>query len=197
MIAVTRDKVRTINKTKISGYDNMNKWLAVACIALAGCTASYQKQDLAGSGVIPTQLSPTSRIYVAMPVDGAYEEKTYLGSGRTAAQAVAAAFAKHGSAVTLADTPAAREQTITAARSAGAQYAAIPVISHWEPRATEWSGRPSRMAIALSMVDVVNGTTLSNTELSGRSRIMSITRTSPESLLREPVQKYVDSLYTQ
>ncbi|MFM0387768.1 DUF4823 domain-containing protein [Paraburkholderia dipogonis] len=173
----------------------MKIWIAAACIALAGCTASYQKQDLAGSGAIPTQLSPSSRVYVALPADGAYEDKTYPGSGRTAAQAVAAAFAKHGSAVTIADVQAGRDQTITAAQAAGARYAAIPVISHWEPRATEWSGRPSRMAITLSMVDVPSGTTVSNIELSGRSRIMSFTSTSPESLLREPVQNYIDSLY--
>jgi hypothetical protein len=176
----------------------MKAWIAATCIALAGCTAAYQNQDLAGGGAIATApLSSTSRIYVALPADGAYEAKVYAGSGRMTAQAVAAAFAKHGSAVSIGDVPATRSQAIDAARAAGAQYAAITVISQWEPRATEWSGRPSRMAIALSMVDVASGVVVSNSELSGRSRIVSFTRTSPESLLREPVQKYVDAMYAR
>lgn len=176
----------------------MKTWIAAACIALAGCTASYQKQDLAGNGAVSTApLSSATRIYVAVPPDGAYETKVYAGSGRMTAQAIAAAFAKHGSAVTLADAPAPRDQAIAAARTAGAQFAALPVISHWEPRATEWSGRPSRMAIALSMVDVSSTVVVSNTELSGRSRIVSFTRTSPERLLREPIQQYVDTMYAR
>jgi hypothetical protein len=175
----------------------MKKITVAFCIALSACTASYQNQDLAGKGTVVTQLTQASRIYVAMPTDGAYESKTYSGSGRTTAQAVAAAFAQHGSSVTIAETPATREQTLANARAAGAQYVAVPVISHWEPRATEWSGRPSRMTIALAVLDAATGTVISNVELNGRSRIISFTSTSPESLLREPIGKYVDGMYSR
>lgn len=175
----------------------MKRTVAAMCFALTACTASYQHQDLAGSGAIPTHLTPGSRVYVALPADGAYESTVYPGSGRTTAQAIAAAFARHGSVVTIADATTPRERVIADARAAGAQFAAVPVISHWEPRATEWSGRPSRMAVSLAMIDVPSGAIVSNVELSGRSRIMSFTSTSPESLLREPIGKYVDGLYSR
>ncbi|GLZ17081.1 hypothetical protein Bpla01_06110 [Burkholderia plantarii] len=67
-------------------------------------------------------------------------------------------------------------------------------ISHREARATEWSGRPSRMSISLAMIDVPSGIVVSNVELTGRSRIVSFTSASPDSLLREPIGKYIDSL---
>lgn len=92
----------------------MKNWIVAACLALVGCTASYQKQDLAGSAAVATvPLSSTSKI------------------------------------------------------------------------------------LTLSMADTANGGVISNTELSGRSRIMSITPMSPESLLSEPVQDYVDTLYAR
>ncbi|WP_227244007.1 DUF4823 domain-containing protein [Paraburkholderia caribensis] len=175
----------------------MKKTIIALSVALTACTASYQNHDLAGSGTIPTHLTASSRVYVALPADGAYESKVYSGSGRTTAQAVAAAFARHGSSVTIADAPAARDRIISDARAAGAQFAAVPLISHWEARATEWSGRPSRMAISLTMIDVPSGTVVSNVELSGRSRIISFTSTSPDSLLREPIGNYVDGLYSR
>ncbi|SEI96085.1 DUF4823 domain-containing protein [Paraburkholderia diazotrophica] len=184
------------NKAKSFGED-VKKTIIALCVALTACTASYQNQDLAGSGAIPTHLSASSLVYVAMPADGAYESTVYPGSGRTTAQAVAAAFARHGSAVTIADATAPRERVIADARAAGAQFAAVPVISHWEPRATEWSGRPSRMSVSLAMIDVPSGAVVSNVELSGRSRIISFTSTSPDSLLREPIGKYVDGLYSR
>jgi hypothetical protein len=177
--------------------NDVKKIIIALCIALSACTASYHNQDLAGSGAIPTHLTASARVYVALPADGAYESKVYSGSGRTTAQVVAAAFARHGSAVTIADAPVSRERVIADARAAGAQFAAVPTIAHWEQRATEWSGRPSRMAISLAMIDVPSGAVVSNVELSGRSRIMSFTSTSPDSLLREPIGKYVDGLYSR
>jgi hypothetical protein len=176
----------------------MKIWIAAACFALAGCTAVYQKQDLAGTGLTATtHLSAATRMYVALPADGAYEMTTYAGSGLTTAQSIAAAFAKHGSSVTIAEATASREQTVAAARAAGTQYAAIPLISHWEPRATAWSGLPSRMSISLTLVDVQTGTVLSNTSLSGSSASFTLAPTSPEALLAAPISEYVDSLYAR
>ncbi|WP_408391066.1 DUF4823 domain-containing protein [Paraburkholderia sediminicola] len=142
-------------------------------------------------------MATTSKVYVSIPADGSYESKVYGGSGMMTAQEVAAAFANRGVPVLMGVRPEDREVALASARTSGAQYAVIPTITHWEPRATEWSGRPSRMAVSLSLFDVSSGTMLSNTALIGRSRIMSLTRTSPESLLHDPLDGYVARLYAR
>lgn len=53
------------------------------------------------------------------------------------------------------------------------------------------------MSISLAMIDVQSGIVVSNVELTGRSRIVSFTSASPDSPLREPIGKYIDSLYAR
>lgn len=74
----------------------MKKAIVALCAALSACTASCQNHDLTGAGAIPTDLSASSSVYVALPADGAYESKVDSRSGRTTTQAIAAAFARHG-----------------------------------------------------------------------------------------------------
>lgn len=175
----------------------MRRSALVLCVALAGCAASYHREDLTGAATASqhTALSPESVVYVALPADGAYEAKTYSGSGRMTEQAVATAFAKHGVHVVRGDAVESKQQALASAQANGAQYAAIATIVQWEPRATEWSGRPSRMSVNMSMVDVATGKTTNEEALTARSRIVSFTRTSPESLLRGSIDGYVGALY--
>jgi hypothetical protein len=130
-----------------------------------------------------------------VPRDGAYENRTYAGSGQTVAHAVAAAFSQRAARVQISDGYQDTDRALQLAKSAGAGYLVVPVISHWEPRATEWSGIPSRMSILLSIVDVTSGQQITSSSIEGRSRIMSWTRTSPESLLKDPLAQYVGGIY--
>jgi hypothetical protein len=87
------------------------------------------------------------------------------------------------------------ENSMAAAQAAKAKYLVAPVIVHWEQRATEWSGRPSRMTIRISIFDVATGSQITVTSIEGRSRIVSFISTSPESLLRDPLAQYVGTLF--
>lgn len=160
---------------------------------LIGCTAKYQANNLGGVGNV--RLDRSLAVYVTVPQDGAYGSATSAGSGQTVAQAVAAAFSQMAARVHIAEKTIANDQAIAAAKSLGAGYMVVPVIAQWEQRATEWSGRPSRMAIRLSIIDVATGSQLRASAIEGRSRIVSFTSTSPESLLRDPLSNYVRSLY--
>jgi len=51
------------------------------------------------------------------------------------------------------------------------------------------------MMIRVTILDARNGEQLAVTLIEGRSRIMSVTSTSPESLLQDPLDEYVSSLY--
>ncbi len=171
------------------------KWLlsALLVLSLLGCSARYQVQSVGGTGAV--HLDRARAVYIAVPRDGAYGGSVYSGSGQVVAQAVAAAFSEHVSSVRIADAPLDTSESLAVARSLGAGYLIVPVISQWEQRATEWSGRPSRMAIRLTLIDVATGAQLGSSALEGRSRILSLTSTNPESLLRDPLAQYVRGLY--
>jgi len=167
---------------------------ALPLVAMLGCSASYKIQK-AGGNTESSRLDPSRKVFVAVPNDGAYGKTTYAGSGQTTAQAVAAAFSKYAAQVQVAEKPADSKDAIAAARLSGATYLVIPVIAQWEHRATEWSSRPSRMAVRVTIVDVASGEQITSSSVEGRSRIVSLTSTSPESLLRAPLGQYVQTLY--
>lgn len=169
-------------------------WLVCLASLLAGCRASYQLDNLSGTAGT-ARLDRQKAVYVTVPQDGSYESKPYVGSGQIVAQAVAAAFARSAPQVHVAETQSTTEEALASARKLGAGYVVVPTIAHWEQRATEWSGRPSRMAIRVTILDGATGNQISATSVEGRSRIVSLTSTSPESLLRDPLAQYVSGVY--
>ena len=172
----------------------MMRFVLVAfLVGVAGCTAKYQVHDLAGT--TNTHLDKSKGVYVALPQDGAYGAVTSAGSGPIVAQAVATAFSGVAARVNVAERTVGNDQSILAAKSLSAGYLAVPIIVQWEQRATEWSGRPSRLAIRLTIFDVASGEQLRSSAIEGRSRIVSFISTSPESLLHDPLTEYVRGLY--
>lgn len=165
----------------------------LVAFAATGCTARYQVNNLAGGSA--TRLERSANVYVSVPSDGAYGGTQYAGSGQTVAQSVANAFAPYSAQVAVASERVSPEEAMSAAQAAKARYLVAPAIVHWEQRATEWSGRPSRMTIRISIFDVATGNQLTATSIEGRSRIVSFISTSPESLLRDPLAQYVGTLF--
>jgi hypothetical protein len=165
--------------------------LLLTVVFLAGCTARYNVANLSGSAA----LTRDRGVYITIPQDAAYGSQKYAGSGQMVAHAVAGAFSKHAAKVHIAEKRLSHDEALITARQSGAGYLIVPTIAHWEHRATEWSMRPSRMIIRLSVIDAANGSELAATSSEGRSRIISWTSTSPESLLRDPLDQYVGNLY--
>ncbi|HWI25351.1 MAG TPA: DUF4823 domain-containing protein [Stellaceae bacterium] len=174
-------------------------FLAVAltvALALGACSASYKRVETGGAERAAVHLDKSRSVLVAVPADGAYGNKHYAGSGQSVAQQTAAAFSRHAPRVDTAPAGMLDRTTLLEdARKLGDGYLVVPVISHWERRTTEWSGRPSRAAVGLSVIDVPSGQQVTSSLLESRSRIMTLTSTSPDSLLRHMIGDYVDSLY--
>lgn len=168
--------------------------IATLVAFLAGCTATYNIKSLSGQSN-HTVLDRSAAVFVAVPRDGAYEGSTYPGSGQTVTQAVAAAFSAVASNVSPGEHVQSLEENFSEASTRKATYLVVPLITHWEQRATEWSGIPSRMTIRLSIYNVKSKALINATIVEGRSRIMSFTSTSPESLLRDPLKRYVNNMY--
>jgi uncharacterized protein DUF4823 len=167
----------------------------IAASCLAACSARYNVRDAGGTEAAAVRLDRSKLVFVAVPQDGAYGSKVYGGSGQSVAQAIATAFSETASRVRVGDRYGKSEDAIAAGKAAGAGYVVIPVITHWEPRNTAWSSLPSRMAVRVAIVDAANGNELTSSAIEGRSRIVSLTSTSPDSLLRVPLSQYVHGLY--
>lgn len=169
---------------------------ALTWVSVSGCSASYSRQDTGGADLIGAHLDATKSVLIAIPDDGSYQSTPYPGSGRTVAQQTAAVFAKHTRKVDTA-SPGVTEKSalLDAAKNNGFGYLVIPTIAHWEHRATAWSGLPSRASIEISVFDAQTGDKLQSSIIDSRSRIVSWTSTSPESLLKGMLDNYVYSLY--
>jgi len=167
--------------------------IAALVLLLLGCTARYQVANLSGQGSV--RLDPSVSVYIAVPEDGSYGAKSSAGSGQVVAQSVAAAFATKGAKIQIADRHQSRDGDLSAARQFSAGYVVLPTIYQWEQRAMVWSGLPSRMRIRIVILDARTGDQLTATSIEGRSQIVSSTSTSPESLLKDPLAEYVDTLY--
>jgi hypothetical protein len=165
-----------------------------AALTLCGCVAEYQVKDLAGTQSTAT-LNPQDGVYIALPADGAYGPQSYPGSGQTVAQSFAAAFSQFAQHVHTATAVTGDADDFADAAKYGDRYIVVPVITHWEPRDTAWSGRRSKMALRVTVFDAVSRQQLSSVALEGKSAQQTLASTSPEQLLNEPVEKYVASLY--
>src|SRR5262249_2070374 len=158
---------------------------------LVGCAHHYNLHPIQHAEPLDTKASAL----VALPDDGKFEKITYPGSGRQTARAVAAAFAKHLARVDIMPALATSAEQLASARSGGFDYLVTPSITHWEDRATEWSGRPDRIEIELRTQRANTGETLNLGSVQGRSRWGTLGGDSPEDMLTEPITTYVDWLF--
>ena len=171
-------------------------FVVATALTLAACSASYQERETTGTEASSVRLETGKDVFVAVPVDGQYTSTTYRGTGQSVAQKTAAAFSRYARRVETATTPATdRQELLAAARKAGAAYLAIPIITHWEARATEWSGLPSRVSITLAIVDVTTGLDLRSSLLESRSATMTLVRPNPDRLAQHMIDDNVAGLY--
>lgn len=159
---------------------------------LAGCANHYALHSIQRS----EQLDGKASALIALPQDGMFETITYPGSGRQTARAVAAAFTKHLTRVDIMAAAASSTEQLAAARSGGFDYLVTPSIAHWEDRATEWSGRPDRIEIEIRTLRASTGSTVTLGSVEGRSRWATMGGDSPEDMLAEPLDAYVNWLFT-
>jgi hypothetical protein len=170
--------------------------LLAAALSLPACTASYTERETSGTEATSIRLDRDKPVYVARPADGKYGNRAYPGSGSIVSQKTAAAYSRHSRRVQTAPSIVTdREQLLAAARAAGAGYLVIPTISHWEQRATEWSGIPARISIGMVTIDVATGQELRSGYLESRSAVMTLVRPNPDRLVQHMVDRHVDEMF--
>ena len=158
---------------------------------LTGCAASYTQSLLSQPN---SKLLKGKSVVISTPTNGSYENKIYIDSGKSTANATRAAFAKFSNN-TKVIAECSDISCLKLKSSADFDYYVIPEILHWEDRSTEWSGIPDKLEIKVTVYEGKSWIELASTIISGKSKWMTFGGDHPQDLLPEPLNKYIQSLY--
>ena len=165
--------------------------LAMALLATA-CVHTYEVPPPVG----PLRLSSEPSFYVARAEDGQdARPATYELSGQRTTDAVVAALEKRGCRASSGTQVESFDQNLEAAREAGSDYLVVPDILNWEDRATEWSGKPDRIAIRMIVTDVASGEVADDRTIRGKSRWLTFGGDHPQDLLAVPLEQWAEQLF--
>jgi len=168
-----------------------NVLLLFVAILLSGCAAKYNQVDLH----TPTSnLVNGKSVLIATPQNGSYGDRVYSSSGRTTALAVNAAFAKFSNNIKVSKN-CSEFKCLKNNESTQIDYYVIPEILHWEDRATEWSGKPDKIEVKVSVYNSETENELASTIIKGKSKWATFGGDHPQDLLAEPLNAYIESLY--
>lgn len=165
--------------------------LAITAAVLSGCASTYQQQNLTAPA---TRLLKGKSLAIASPADGAFEGDVYAASGKMTSSAVRNAFAPFATPTTVVDS-CKDLACLKASAPAKFDYYAVPEILHWEDRATEWSGKPDKIEVKLTVYEGETWKELASTIISGKSKWATMGGDHPQDLLPVPLANYVQSLY--
>lgn len=171
----------------------MRNWLVAAACAmgLAACATQQSVEEVGQSG---GSIPGNSAVYVSVPDDGRYGDTTYTGSGENTAQVITGAFASRVKRADQGRNFANQAEAMEAAQAADADYLVVPQITHWEDRATEWSGIPDQIEVLMSVYNTENGSLIDKARIEGTSSWWTLGGDEPQDLLDKPVRDYVDGL---
>ena len=143
------------------------------------------------------KLSSNASAYVSVPKDGRYGTKIYSGSGHSVTVITGSVLLQH-----LVEVHGGKEyedynDALSSAKKYEADYLFFQEILHWEDRATEWSAKPDKVQVKITVVDVKAEKRVSATTIDGSSGLATFGGDHPQDLLPEPVTKYVGALFKQ
>ena len=167
-------------------------FIVLAIAVLSSCADTTQ---LTKSGNESFKLVTENRIYVSVPTDGRYGNKTYHGSGANVSQIIMSSFSKYAPGIESGNTFQTREQALAYAKNSSSDFLILPTILEWEDRATEWSGIPDKVSIKIALIHVGSGKTMSSAIIKGKSGLSTLGGDHPQDLLPEPVDEYAKSMY--
>jgi hypothetical protein len=165
--------------------------LFVAMLSLSGCAAKYDQIILSDP---EEKFSPEGSVLIATPEDGFYETREYRNSGKMTALAVRSAFAEHV-VETRIEEGCQSLDCLKRKYPAEFTYYVVPEILHWEDRATEWSGKPDRIEIQLTVYEQGSWNEIASTLIKGKSKWATLGGDHPQDLLHDPLDRYLKSLY--
>ena len=168
-------------------------FILLPAILLVSCTAHFQQIDITSKP--QAKLDSQGKVLITTSQDGRYGTINYSESGQMTSKAIMTAFARHTKHASITNTCSSIDSCLNEAKENGSSYLVYPEILHWEERATEWSGKPDRIEVKITLFTVDNGEIIYSAILSGRSRWATLKWDHPQDLLPSPMNTYASSLY--
>ena len=162
----------------------------LASVVFTSCVSTYEKNS---EYAYQHTFFPTIDLLWPSQRMGYYGTTTYYNSGKMLRDTIyknLLIFAP--SARVLDDTKQFSEFDSS---GANADYFIEPKILHWEDRNTEWSGKPDRVHVHITIIDILTGKPVSEFNFSGKSKWATFGGDHPQDLLLVPIQEYVETLF--
>ncbi len=163
-----------------------------ACLMLASCVS---KHKTVAEQIDPGQIPKNAGILVMVPQDGSFGETVYSGSGMTTARATIDALSPHTIAVQLAPKNVSMEEALSFARESDIGYVLQTEILNWEDRATEWSGRPDRITLQMSVYESAQGELIATETAKASSKWATFGGDHPQDLVHIPLEAFFAKLF--
>ena len=165
----------------------------VLSVLLTACVTAYVPEPLPPPS-LNAKLQRGQAVLVATPVNGKFEEEDYPDSGQQAAEVVRLAFSRFASKAEISKTCKAVDCLANEGRGKY-RYYIVPEILHWEDRETQWSGKPDKVSLKITVVDATTMQAIDSVVIRQEAAWAVLGGMHPELLLPQPVNQHVASLY--
>ena len=134
-----------------------------------------------------------AKVLVLTSEDGAYGSETYKGSGLQLSRKIQSVLADY-QCNTQVDLDNNRFKDLEGRDLSEYDYIIVPIITHWEDRATSWSGIPDRISFSLFIYNN-DGSLLTSTDIEAKSAELTILKNDPSELIVPSLQKYFSKVF--
>jgi hypothetical protein len=166
--------------------------VAVFALALNSCAQKYALDSFQPP---PQHIARNSSVYVILPENGRYGNRTYLNSGRETAQALFTSLSAVTNKIEISSTTESVDAALSVARPDGAAYVFQPMILNWVDHATEWSGIPDRITIKLIVYDAQDGKEVASIMARSSSKWATFGGDHPQDLLPRVMKEFTRQLF--
>ena len=181
---------------KIKGKIMKQKLVLFLILVLGGCAAQHEKsipQQVTDIPRVDIHFNSDDKFGVMLSRDGKYEAIDYPKSGMIVSLRIQKNLRERFKDVTLINT-ISRQKAIDDSKKQNIKYLVIPLVLHWEDRATNWSGKPDIIKIQLSLYDVNSGKIVKSSLFHAESTWWTLVNTPPEEMLDQSFDQAVLNL---
>ena len=134
-----------------------------------------------------------SNVLVLTSEDGVYGSEVYKGSGLQLSRKIQSVLTEY-QCYTQIDLDNSRFKDLEGRDLSEHDYIIVPIITHWEDRATSWSGIPDRISFSLFIYNN-EGSLLTSTDIESKSAAMTFVNNDPSELIVPSLQKYFSKAF--
>lgn len=177
---------------KVAIMSILRALLILISLVIIGCADTHKLQVTDVNSTAKFETSDS--VLIGRSKNGEYGKHYYSGSGLMVSKALQSELFTKLNNVAIANQAADYNFVLEYAKSNEFDYLIFPTILHWEDRATEWSAKPDKVSVKITVVDVKTKVIIKSGIIEGISGLATFGGDHPQDLLSEPVSEFMASL---